>query len=229
MTSRAVETSDFAFSKWHGCRGSRHMPTTSVSHGFGRLNRNGGISSSGHQSHHSKGGGSSPETSGDGLVHPRVGLPRFGDRWDKNCACLFVCLFVCFESCLICYFVCFWLKSSIWSGRQSQTLHVLFFSCLFLSCVYLLKTSYFFLLQSICLVVSHVSLSWRASPGKPNRNWCSTTKNWLRRRSRDHSWTGVILSFVFVIQILYLYMLEQHKITRSLETIFSHPSILSGE
>ena len=68
------------FYKWHRCRRSRHMPTTSVSHGFGRLNRSGGTSSSGHQSHHSKGGGSSPETSGDGLVHPRVGLPRFGDR-----------------------------------------------------------------------------------------------------------------------------------------------------
>ena len=144
MTSRAVETSDFAFYKWHGCRGSRHMPTTSVSHGFGRLNRNGGTSSSGHQSHHSKGGGSSPETSGDGLVHPRVGLPRFGDRWDKNCACLFVCLFVCFESCLICYFVCFWLKSSIWSARQVRFCmffkHTLFVLRLFIS--FLCKSSF---------------------------------------------------------------------------------------
>ena len=122
MTSRAVETSDFAFYKWHGYRGSRHMPITSVSHGFGRLNRNGGSSSSGHQSHHSKGGGSSPETSGDGLVHPRVGLPRFGDRWDKNFACLFVCLFWIMSDL---FFVCFWLKSSIWSVSQSQILHVL--------------------------------------------------------------------------------------------------------
>ena len=125
MTSRAVETSDFAFYKWHRCRGSRHMPTTSVSHGFGRLNRNGGTSSSGHQSHHSKGGGSSPETSGDGLVHPRVGLPRFGDRWDKNCACLFVCLFVCLfwimSDLLFCLFL---IKIFHMKRAPSQILHV---------------------------------------------------------------------------------------------------------
>ena len=125
MTSRAVETSDFAFSKWHRCWGSRHMPTTSVPHGFGPLNRNGGSSSNGHQSHHSKGGGSSPETSGDGLVHPRVGLPRFGDRWDKNFACLFVFMFVCLLWIMFdLFFVCFWLKFSTWSVSQSQILHV---------------------------------------------------------------------------------------------------------
>ena len=63
--SRAVKTSDFAFYNWCGCQRSRHMPTTSVPYGFERLNRNWGASSSGHQSHHSKGGGSSPATSGE--------------------------------------------------------------------------------------------------------------------------------------------------------------------
>ena len=86
--------------------------------------------------------------------------------------------------------------SSFWWANQSEIMF--FFS----------KTYFcFFLLHSIYLVVVHLSLFLRASPGKPNRNWCSTTKNWLRRRSSNHSRTGVTLSFVFVIlEILEIFM-----------------------
>ena len=86
MSSCGVEMwlpkSNFAFYGWHGYKGARHMPTTSVPDGLGCLNR-------GRVAFHQwtsipslKLGRSSPEISGDGPVHPRVALPRFGDRWD---------------------------------------------------------------------------------------------------------------------------------------------------
>ena len=88
----SLPTSDFAFYGWHGYKGARHMPTTSVLDGLGCLNR-------GRMAFHQwtsipylKLGRSSPEISGDGPVHPRVDLPRFGDRSD-----------LCFEGSLNMY------------------------------------------------------------------------------------------------------------------------------
>ena len=105
-------------------------------------------------------------------------------------ACLFSCLFVCLltSDLLFCLFLIkiFHMKREPKSDFACfSNTSFLFFGCLFLSCVYLRSNGrtkvrfwlflknilfVFFLLHSICLVVIHVSLFCRASPGKPNRN-----------------------------------------------------------
>ena len=121
------------------------------------------------------------------------------------------------------FFVCFWLKYSIWSVSQSQIFHVFETHpfCSSVSCVNgRTKARFWLFLKDILFVfwpiIFHLLAGCyscesflRASPGKPNRNWCSTTKNWLRRRSRNHSRTGVTSSFVFVILEIFMCVFVQ--------------------
>ena len=137
-----------AFYGWHGYKGTRHMPTTSVPDGLGCLNRGRGAFHQWTSIPSLKLGRSSPEISGDGPVHPRVALPRFGDRWDLFLKAL----------------------------QRVRYFHTSLLRGLF--------SKYFF------VVFSNIFFFWRAIPGKPNSNWCSTPKNWIWRRSCNHTWTG---------------------------------------
>ena len=86
-----VTEARFLFYGWHGYKGARRLSTTSVSNWLGCL-KGGRVALHQRTSIPSLKGRSSPEISGDGSVHPRVDLPRFGDRWD-----------LCFEGSLNMY------------------------------------------------------------------------------------------------------------------------------